>query len=293
MKLAERALEPRSRAPQHDEARLGDLDRALEVQHARAPRRAPRAAWARSRTRAAVPQRRISTLSSSVVPGGTDGCGRFGSWRRSASIALVDCLELGVERLDALAHLAHPRHARLRHPRRGAWPGRSPPRPGCARALRSSASCEEASALGVGRERSALTQLGAAAVARARARRPRAARGSVGGRARRSYAARGARACRRLRRPRRAATAADACSSRVEVRSMMRTPMVLRPWSVTSVGVDADHLALGGDDAGRRRPRATCSMPTTVPLRPSVLMSMMPLPARPCRRYSSSGVRLP
>src|SRR6266850_2456630 len=37
--------------------------------------------------RRGVPQRRTSTFSSSLLPDGTDGCGRFGSWTSSASMA--------------------------------------------------------------------------------------------------------------------------------------------------------------------------------------------------------------
>ena len=47
------------------------------------------------------------------------------------------------------------------------------------------------------------------------------------------------------------------------------------------VGVDADHLALGGDDqhvVAARGPGA-CRPPS--PLRPAVLMSMIPLPGAP------------
>src|SRR5579864_406719 len=37
----------------------------------------------------------------------------------------------------------------------------------------------------------------------------------------------------------------------------------------------------------------TCAMPETLPLRSVVLTLITPEPPRPCRRYSSAGVRLP
>ena len=52
-----------------------------------------------------VPQRRTSTLSASLLPGGTEGCGTFGTWSEQRFDRVVDGLELGVERLDPLGDL--------------------------------------------------------------------------------------------------------------------------------------------------------------------------------------------
>ena len=124
------------------------------------------------------PQRRTSTFSSSVVPGGTEGCGRLGSWRSRRLDLRVDLLELGVQLLDALADLAHPRHHRLGilAPALGLADGF-----GGAVALRLERLDlgDEPAALGVLRDRLA-HQLGAAAIARARAPPPRDSRGGGG-----------------------------------------------------------------------------------------------------------------
>ena len=72
----------------------------------------------------------------------------------------------------------------------------------------------------------------------------------------------------------------------------MRTPIVLRPCEETSSAWMRMTLPLVVTSR-MSSPSRTCSMPTTVPLRPAVLMSMIPFPARPWSRYSSSGVRLP
>src|SRR5438067_43142 len=53
------------------------------------PRSPPTSSWAfgLKSNRRGVPQRRTSTFSSSLLPGGTDGSGRFGTWTSSASMA--------------------------------------------------------------------------------------------------------------------------------------------------------------------------------------------------------------
>src|SRR5205823_696252 len=53
------------------------------------PRSPPTSSWAFGvkSNRRGVPQRRTSTFSSSLLPGGTDGWGRFGTWTSSASMA--------------------------------------------------------------------------------------------------------------------------------------------------------------------------------------------------------------
>src|SRR5436309_1942344 len=53
------------------------------------PRSPPTSSWAfgLKSNRRGVPQRRTSTFSSSLLPGGTDGWGRFGTWTSSASMA--------------------------------------------------------------------------------------------------------------------------------------------------------------------------------------------------------------
>ena len=73
---------------------------------------------------------------------------------------------------------------------------------------------------------------------------------------------------------------------------MSRTPCVLRPMSETSatrVRMIMPLLVMIITSSAS----VTCSMATTLPFRSVVLMSMMPLPPRCVRRYSSMVVRFP
>ena len=110
MNCAERPLEPRELALQHDEARARRACRRARNPSAAAPRRARRDPWARSRSCGGVPCWRTSLLPVSSVPSGTSSAGRLGSAASTASISLLSCAALGFERrllLLALRRLAH------------------------------------------------------------------------------------------------------------------------------------------------------------------------------------------
>ena len=191
--------------------------------------------------------------------------------RAAASTSLSSAssvLMLIRDRAHLLAHLGRVLAA-------GAWLARSSSETRFRSALRSSTSANEPAALGVA---------GRASVACDRERAPplsASARSTASGCSRISLRGpargdpRGFRRGRRLSASTRAIEPTRSSASR----SMMRTPIVLRPCDDTSSAWMRIILPLVVTTR-MSSPSRTWSIPTTAPLRPAVLMSMMPLPGR-------------
>src|SRR5204862_2563964 len=181
----------------------------------------------------------------------------------------VDVLQLAVERLDAIGHLAHLRHLGGRV--LALAPGLADRFGGAvAQRLEVFGLLDEAAAVGVAGEdlpdelRAALFRERALDLFRVVADQPEIEH---------------ARYC----------VSAGACSASTRAidptrssasRSIIRTPIVLRPCERTPSACMRIILPFVVTTR-MSSPSRICSMPTTGPLRPSVLMSMMPLPPRP------------
>ena len=90
--------------------------RALAILAARSmsssPSSAPTSSWgfgAKANARG-VPQRRTSTLSASLVPAGTEGCGRLGIWASSSWMRSSSAATSPSRALMRSPDLPHPRH---------------------------------------------------------------------------------------------------------------------------------------------------------------------------------------